>query len=83
MNAPFQTFLRTTHQHATHWHPSHISERAHHPEPDPSTPKCRVVDHTQAFRRRFSKTKPLNSTGGNGEHGGGSDSELCFLRSLL
>jgi len=56
MSPHFKTFLRAMVH--SGWHPAfwRIGARAHDPEPDRSTPQCRVVDHTQDFRRRFSKT---------------------------
>lgn len=60
MSPNFHAFLK----HISHpgWHPiflqMRIGTRADDPEPDRSTPQCRVVDHTQDFRRRFAKTKP-------------------------
>lgn len=58
MTSHFQDFLRSVVP--PQWHPRlwSISSRADDPEPDRSTPKCRVVDHTQAFRLRFAKQPP-------------------------
>jgi len=56
MSPNFRAFLEATLH--PHWHPSLIGSRSDDPEPDPSTTKCRVVDHTQDFRRLFKKTAP-------------------------
>ena len=62
MSPNFLAFMRSISH--TGWHPillqMRIGVRADDPEPDRSTPQCRVVDHTQDFRRRFSKTTVNN-----------------------
>lgn len=63
MTPNFRQFL-ATHRHPE-WMPvvrrAQIGIRGTDPCPDLNTPKCRVVDHTQAFRRRFAKTTANHS----------------------